>query len=84
MTEILSNLKFKQFELDRLQVLHEETTQNLKQANIDIALYQEKLQVRIAYVYVCTRKYYNVWNFISVIENLLTCIIVINSQKDVI
>jgi progesterone-induced-blocking factor 1 len=46
-TELQSDLKLKQFELDRLQMLHEETSQSLKQANVDTAKYQHKLEVCI-------------------------------------
>lgn len=44
-TELQSNLKLKQFELDRMQILYEETSQSLKQSNVDTAKYQHKLEV---------------------------------------
>jgi flagellin-specific chaperone FliS len=44
-TELHSDLKLKQFELDRLQMLYEETSQSLKQANVDTTKYQHKLEV---------------------------------------
>lgn len=44
-TELQSDLKVKQFELDRLQILYEETSQSLKQVNVDNAKYQGKLEV---------------------------------------
>ena len=44
-TELQSDLKLKQFEFDRLQMLYEETSQCLKQANVDTTKYQHKLEV---------------------------------------
>ena len=46
-TELQSELKLKQFELDRSQMLYEETSQSLKQANVDTTKYQHKLEVFI-------------------------------------
>ena len=44
-TELQSELKLKQFELDRLQVLYDETTLSLKQANVENSKYQNKFEV---------------------------------------
>lgn len=46
-TELQSELKLKQFELDRSQMLYEEASQSLKQANVDTTKYQHKLEVFI-------------------------------------
>ena len=51
-TELQSELKLKQFELDRSQMLYEETSQSLKQANVDTTKYQHKLEVSINSIYV--------------------------------
>ena len=45
-SDVANELKLKSFEVERLQLVHEETVKNLKESQLDVERLQKKTEVR--------------------------------------